>query len=60
MVIELRTLASIGSFLFNAGSFGLVVKRNLTKIDSILINAEEQLMESKMIMNQYFYLLEEK
>jgi len=61
MVIELvGTLASIGSFLLDAGSFRLAVKDDFNKIDSILFSAQEELMESKKIMNQYYCLLEEK
>ena len=61
MIIELvGTFTSVGSFLFDARSFRLAVKENLTKIDSIFITAEDQLMEAGVVMNEYSRFSDEK
>ena len=63
-VIELLggigALASVGSFLLEAVPFGLAFKADLTKLDSIFAAAQEELMDSKRIMNEYFLVLGER
>jgi len=55
------SLANIGSFIVDLAAMGLSLKENNTsKVKTRFEAAEEELMESKKILNEYFCVMNEK
>src|ERR1700724_2146981 len=62
MVLALMVnLANIGSFVVDLAAVGLSLKENNTsKIKTRFEGAEEELLESKKILNEYFHVMNEE